>query len=307
MKPLIIISIVLVINFDPGLRLWHFWLLNLSKLGLESPWKVLDIVVNNFWKSCFQSAAYYWPFDHSIIPLNLIMNLDYFWYFGAFWSAFFFRWAELKKKSPLTWWKNPSWSSFWKPCWTACVSWRAASENAREGKSADWLSSVHCCSDWLCQASLWGPWSRWSVLSVASSPPLHPPLPPTPASRAHKHAQHQQLPPRATVASSLRQSRASAAMGTSAWANEQHLFLSSVAVHANHNTHFIWPLSCSQSQHVIHGHLGHERHRQKRNMDFIAGERTFQKMTFPAQMSQQMCSASLHHWKKVSYTEATFW
>lgn len=80
--------------------------------------------------------------------------------------------GQSKKKSPLTWWKNPSWSSFWKSCWTPCVCWKAASENAREGKSADWLSSVHCCSDWLCQASLWGPWSRWSVLSAAPSLPF---------------------------------------------------------------------------------------------------------------------------------------
>ncbi|KAK5878645.1 hypothetical protein CesoFtcFv8_024035 [Champsocephalus esox] len=48
--------------------------------------------------------------------------------------------------------------------------------------------------------------------------------------------------PRAVV-SFLHQSRASPTMGTSAQANEQHLFLSSMAVHANHNTHFIWPLS----------------------------------------------------------------
>lgn len=85
--------------------------------------------------------------------------------------SLFTRQSKKEKKSPLTWWKNPSWSSFWKSYWTVCVCWKAASENAREGKSADWLSSVHCCSDWLCQAGLWGPWSRWSALRGALSPP----------------------------------------------------------------------------------------------------------------------------------------
>lgn len=101
----------------------------------------------------------------------------------------------------------------------------------------------------------------WRPLSLSPSPlppPLRPPCPP----HAHQHARHQRLPLRAVV-SSLHQSHCSAAMGISAWANEQHLFLSSVAVDANHNTHFIWLLSCGQSQHVIHGHPGHERHRQK--------------------------------------------
>lgn len=85
--------------------------------------------------------------------------------------------SQLDRKIPLLLdGKTPSWSSFWKSCWTACVFWRAASKNAREGKSADWLSSVHCCSDWFCQAGLWGPWSRWPVLRSTFSPLLPPPF-----------------------------------------------------------------------------------------------------------------------------------
>lgn len=103
---------------------------------------------------------------------------------------------------------------------------------------------------------------RRPLPSLHLPPPFTLPLPlPWPSVPA-KHAWHQQLPLRAVV-SFLYQSQASAAMGTSPRANEQHLFLSSVAVHANHNTHFIWPLSCSQSQHVIHWHSGLERHRRK--------------------------------------------
>lgn len=147
------------------------------------------------------------------------------------------------------------------------------------------------------------------VIQVVCSPrrPLpHPPLPPPQPSRAHKHARHQQLPPRAVV-SSLHQSQASAAMGTSAWANEQHLFLSSVAVHANHNTHFIWPLSWSQYQHVIHGHPGHETHRQEEIWILSLGNGPSRKW-----LSQHKCHSKcpLHYCiigKKYLAVKATFW
>lgn len=47
--------------------------------------------------------------------IHLIVILDYSCCFGAFWSTFSIHWTEYKKKkSPLTWWKNPSWSSFLK-------------------------------------------------------------------------------------------------------------------------------------------------------------------------------------------------
>ncbi len=145
------------------------------------------------------------------------------------------------------------------------------------------------------------------LFSAAPSPPsVHPPLPPPRPSRAHKHARHQQLPPRAVV-SSLHQSRASAAMGTPAWANEQHLFLSSVAVSANHNTHFIWPLSWSQYQHVIHGHPSHERHRQKEIWILSLGNGPSRKW-----LSQHKCHSKcpLHYCiigKKYLAVKATFW
>lgn len=130
------------------------------------------------------------------------------------------------------------------------------------------------------------------VCSLCGAPsPLHPPHPPPRPSRAHKHARHRQLPPRAVV-SSLHQSQASAAMGTSVWANEQHLFLSSMAVHANHNTHFIWPLSCSQSQHVIHQRSGRERLRQKEARIISPGKGPSRKW-----LSQHKCHSkcALHH------------
>lgn len=136
--------------------------------------------------------------------------------------------------------------------------------------------------------------------------PLSPPLALPRPSLAHKHAQHQQLPLRAVV-SFLHQSRASVAMGTLIWANEQHLFFLIMAVHANHNTPFIWSLSCSQSQHVIRRHPGHKRHRQKEIWILSQGKNPSKKWLFPAQMSQQMCTASLHHWKKVFWSKATFW
>lgn len=64
------------------------------------------------------------------------------------------------------------------------------------------------------------------LIQVVCSPrcPLSPPLALPQPPLAHKHALHQRLPPRAVV-SSLHQSKASAAMGTLMWANEQHLFL----------------------------------------------------------------------------------
>ena len=182
--------------------------------------------------------------------------------------------------------EKPNLKSSWKSCWTACVCWKTASENRGEGKSADWLSSVHCCSDWLCQASRWGPWSRWSVLRGALSP-LHPPPQP---SLAHKHARHQHLPPW-MVLSPLHQSRASLGYGHTDATNEHHLFFSSMAIDANHNTHFIWFKPLSQSQNIIQQQLSHERHRQKDR--FYRRGTTLPENDF----SQHKCNSkcALHH------------
>lgn len=156
-------------------------------------------------------------------------------------------------------------SFFWKSCWSACICWRAASENGGEGKSADWLftvvqiDSVRPAFEALIQVV--------SVLHGAPSP--SPPLclghhlptnmpgidiflpePPELPSTNHKYPQP--------------------------WAHwcepMSNTCFSSVAVHANHNTHLIWSLSSSQSQHT--------RGTGFKKYGFYRWEQPFQRITF---------------------------
>ena len=140
-------------------------------------------------------------------------------------------------------------------------------------------------------------------LFTAALSSLPSPRPP----RAHKHAWHQPLPPR-TVVSFLHQSWSVASMGTSVWANEQHLFLSSTAAHANHNTNFIWPLSWSQAQHVIDRHPDHKRYKQKEILIFITGKCTLQNLIFFHNMCVTVvaCCSVASPEKKVFCSKATF-
>lgn len=112
------------------------------------------------------------------------------------------------------------------------------------------MSSVQRCSDWLCQASLWGPGSRWSV-PCAPRPYMPTNMPGISSFLLGWRCLPGQITTLQTVGISFR----------SQWKTpvslEQHPLY--------------WSLSPSQSKHSIHGHSGPRRHTQI-NMNLISWE-----------------------------------